>query len=99
MDFFLILIRTLWLRNSQNVKIVLMSATIEIDKLVHYFRQVINGQIVPAYQFQIGDRLFNLPDLKLSEARLSREAIDLAVKLIKSFDHEDSIIQKNYLLN
>ncbi|CAF4205261.1 unnamed protein product [Rotaria sp. Silwood2] len=76
-----------------------MSAAIEIDKLAHYFRQVINGQIVPAYQFQIGDRLFDLPDLKLSEARLSREAIDLAVKLIKSFDHEDSIIQKNYLLN
>ncbi|CAF3113475.1 unnamed protein product [Rotaria sp. Silwood2] len=94
MDFLLILIRTLWLRNSQNVKIILMSATIEIDKLVHYFRQVINGQIVSAYQFQIGDRLFDLPDLKLSEAHLSHEAIDLAVKLIKSFDHEDSIIQK-----
>ncbi|CAF4582214.1 unnamed protein product [Rotaria sp. Silwood2] len=89
MDFLLILIRTLWLRNSQNVKIILMSATIEIDKLVHYFRQVINGQIVSAYQFQIGDRLFDLPDLKLSEAHLSHEAIDLAVKLIKSFDHED----------
>ncbi|CAF4667022.1 unnamed protein product [Rotaria sp. Silwood2] len=89
MDFLLILIRTLWLRNSQNVKIILMSATIEIDKLVHYFRQVINGQIASAYQFQIGDRLFDLPDLKLSEAHLSHEAIDLAVKLIKSFDHED----------
>ncbi|CAF1670420.1 unnamed protein product [Rotaria magnacalcarata] len=105
MDFLLILIRTLWLRNSQNVKIILMSATIEIDKLAHYFRQVINGEIVPAYQFQIGDRLFDvqemylehiqnyglLPDLKLGEARLSREAIDLAVKLIKSFDDEDSM--------
>jgi HrpA-like RNA helicase len=43
MDFRLILIRTLWLRNSQNVKIILMSATIEIDKLANYFRQVING--------------------------------------------------------
>ncbi|CAF1200376.1 unnamed protein product [Rotaria sordida] len=43
MDFLLILIRTSWLRNYQNVKIVLMSATIEVDKLAQYFRQVING--------------------------------------------------------
>ena len=35
--------------------------------------------------------LFKLPDLKLSETRLSRESIDLAVKLIKSFDDEDSM--------
>ncbi|CAF1398035.1 unnamed protein product [Adineta steineri] len=105
MDFLLILIRTLWLRNSQNVKIILMSATIEVEKLAHYFRQVINGQIVPAYKFHVGDRLFDvqemylehiqnyglLPDLKLGEARLSREAIDLAVKLIKGFDDEDSM--------
>ncbi|CAM4835686.1 unnamed protein product [Rotaria magnacalcarata] len=41
-------VRMLWLRNSQNVKIILMSATIEIDKLTNYFRQVINGRIVPA---------------------------------------------------
>ena len=50
MDFLLILIRTLWLRNSQNVKIILMSATIGIDKLANYFRQGINGQIVPALE-------------------------------------------------
>ena len=34
---------------------------------------------------------FQLPELKLNEARLSREAIDLAVKLIQSFDDEDSM--------
>jgi HrpA-like RNA helicase len=65
MDFLLILIRTLWLRNSQNVKIILMSATIEIDKLARYFRQVINGQIVPAYQFIVGDRLFDVQEMYL----------------------------------
>lgn len=105
MDFLLILVRTLWLRNSQNVKIILMSATIEVDKLANYFRQVLNGQIHPACRFTVGDQLFHvqemylehiqnygiLPDLKISEARLSREAIDLAVKLIKSFDDEDSM--------
>ncbi|CAF4208039.1 unnamed protein product [Rotaria socialis] len=32
-----------------------------------------------------------LPDLKLSEPRVSGESIDLAVKLIKSFADEDSI--------
>jgi HrpA-like RNA helicase len=65
MDFLLILIRTLWLRNSQNVKIILMSATIEIEKLANYFRQVINGQIVPAYQFNVGDRLFDVQEMYL----------------------------------
>ena len=105
MDFLLILIRTLWLRNSPNVKILLMSATIEVDKLAKYFRQVQHGEIRPASHFFVGDRLFDvqemylehiqhyglLPDLKLSEARLSREAIELAVKLIQSFDDEDSM--------
>jgi HrpA-like RNA helicase len=65
MDFLLILIRTLWLRNSQNVKIILMSATIEIDKLANYFRQVINGHIVPAYQFNVGDKLFDVQEMYL----------------------------------
>jgi HrpA-like RNA helicase len=65
MDFLLILIRTLWLRNSQNVKIILMSATIEIEKLANYFRQVINGQIIPAYQFHVGDRLFDVQEMYL----------------------------------
>ena len=65
MDFLLILVRTLWLRNSQNVKIILMSATIDVEKLAHYFRQVINGQILPAYQFQVGDRLFDVQEMYL----------------------------------
>jgi HrpA-like RNA helicase len=65
MDFLLILIRTLWLRNSQNVKIILMSATIDVDKLTHYFRQVINGQILPAHQFHVGDRLFHVQEMSL----------------------------------
>ena len=35
--------------------------------------------------------MFKLPDFKLSEACLSRESIAFAVKLIKSFDDEDSM--------
>ena len=65
MDFLLILIRTLWIRNSQNVKIILMSATMEMEKLANYFRQVIDGQIVPAYQFHVADRLFEVQDMYL----------------------------------
>ena len=65
MDFLLILIRTLWLRNSQNVKIILMSATIEIEKLANYFRQVQNGEILPAYQLSIGDRLYDVQEMYL----------------------------------
>ena len=65
MDFLLILVRTLWLRNSQNVKIILMSATIESEKLALYFRQVINGEILPAHQFDVGDRLFDVQEMYL----------------------------------
>ncbi len=82
-----------------------MSTTIKIDKLANYFRQVINGQIIPAYKFNVDDKLFDvqemylehiqnygiLSDLKLNEPRLSKEAIDLCVKLIKSFDDENSM--------
>ncbi|CAF3420137.1 unnamed protein product, partial [Rotaria sp. Silwood2] len=73
-----------------------MSVTIEIDKVAHYFQHVINEKIVPAFEFQIDDQLFYVQDmylehiqnyglvnLKLSETRLSREAIDLAIKLKK----------------
>ncbi|CAF1173478.1 unnamed protein product [Rotaria sordida] len=104
MDFLLILIRTLWLQNSHNVKIILTSATIDVEKLAHFFRQVINGQILLVYQFNVGDRLFDVQEmylehiqnyglinLKLTKARLSREAINLAVNLMKSFDNEDSM--------
>ncbi len=42
-----------------------MSATIEIEKLANYFRQVINGQILPAYQFHVGDRLFDVQEMYL----------------------------------
>jgi HrpA-like RNA helicase len=65
MDFLLILVRTLWLRSSQNVKIILMSATIEVEKLANYFRQTINGQILPAYQFHVGDKLFDVQEMYL----------------------------------
>jgi len=44
-----------------------MLATIEVDKLANYFREVINGEIVPAYQFNIGDRLFDVQDMYLED--------------------------------
>ncbi|CAF1421386.1 unnamed protein product [Rotaria sp. Silwood1] len=98
MDFLLILIRTLWLQNSHNVKIILTSATIDVEKLAHFFHQVINGQILLVYQFNVDDRLFDVQEMYLEHiqnygliTRLSREAINLAVNLIKSFDNEDSM--------
>ena len=69
MDFLFILIRTLWLRNSPNVKLILMSATIEISQLANYFRQVQHGRIVPAYEFRLDDRLFHVQDMYLEHVQ------------------------------
>ena len=49
-----------------------MSLTIEIDKLAHYFRQVINGQIVPAYKFLVSDRLFDVQEMHLEHIQNER---------------------------
>ncbi|CAF1335861.1 unnamed protein product [Rotaria sordida] len=68
-----------------------MSSTIEIHKLANYFHQVINGEILPAYQYHVGHRLFYLFDLKLGKPRLSRQTIDLTLKLILCLDDEDSM--------
>ena len=65
MDFLLVLIRTLWLRNSPNVKILLMSATMEVEKLAKYFRQVQQGESRPTHQFFVGDRLFDVQEMYL----------------------------------
>ncbi|CAF1244655.1 unnamed protein product [Rotaria sordida] len=67
-----------------------MSSTIEIHKLANYFHQVINGEILPAYQYHVGHRLFYLFDLKLGKSRLSRQTIDLTLKLILCLDDEDN---------
>jgi hypothetical protein len=49
-----------------------MCVTIEIDKSAHYFRQVINGEIVPAYQFLLGDRLFDVQEMYLEHIQNER---------------------------
>ncbi|CAF3637090.1 unnamed protein product [Rotaria sp. Silwood1] len=73
-------------------------STIDVEKLAHFFHQVINGQILLVYQFNVDDRLFDVQEMYLEHiqnygliTRLSREAINLAVNLIKSFDNEDSM--------
>ncbi|CAF0984305.1 unnamed protein product [Didymodactylos carnosus] len=113
MDFLLILVQILWRKNSPNVKIILMSATIEIDKLADYFKQVLNEKVVPAAVLTIGDRLYDVqelylehlsklgpvPDLKIFEPRLAREAIDVVVKLLKELDDDDGLSGVDFSCN
>ena len=42
-----------------------MSATIEIEKISHYFHQVIRSQIAQANQFCVDDRLFDVEEMHL----------------------------------
>lgn len=99
-DFCLMVVRKLLRLNSQYVKVVLMSATIESDKFASYFSRPVNGKFekAPVYnvlghvydvtEFYLEDlaKLGKLPSLDPDKPEATVEAMDLAVELIKSFD-------------
>lgn len=48
MDFLLLVVKKLLRTNSMNVKVILMSATINVDKFAEYFATPMGHKLVPA---------------------------------------------------
>ncbi|XP_062350742.1 ATP-dependent RNA helicase TDRD9 [Cinclus cinclus] len=101
-DFLLLVIRKLLCTNSQSVKIILMSASINTKELADYFALPVHNGVNPVCVFKVEGRPFAieefyLDDLKdifdiqlhpqsLGEPVIKRKMYEAAVSLIQSFD-------------
>ncbi|XP_019132644.1 ATP-dependent RNA helicase TDRD9 isoform X1 [Larimichthys crocea] len=102
MDFLLLVLRKLLHSNSADVKIVLMSATINCREFAEYFGTTIQGKMNPAYVFEVEGTPYAIEEFYLDDLyklypyrfdllhpddpRISEEMYDLAFSLIQSFD-------------
>lgn len=68
MDFLLLVVKKLLRTNSMNVKVVLMSATIDTDKFAEYFSSPMGNELVPAPIINIPKgNLYNISIYYLNE--------------------------------
>ncbi|KAM6204809.1 ATP-dependent RNA helicase TDRD9 isoform 2-T2 [Sarcoramphus papa] len=102
MDFLLLVIRKLLRTNSQSVKVILMSASINCKEFADYFALPVHNSLNPAYIFKVEGKPyaieeyylddlkhavhFKLPSQRIEEPVIVREMYEVAVSLIQSFD-------------
>ncbi|XP_034949618.1 LOW QUALITY PROTEIN: probable ATP-dependent RNA helicase spindle-E [Chelonus insularis] len=104
MDFLLLVLRKLLYLNSHNVKIILMSATFQVDKFAKYFASYVGQSLTPARVIDVTKRNFynvneyylcelltlgKLPSVEPKEPNISSEMIDFARRLIVVMDNID----------
>uniref|UniRef100_A0A8C8AEG8 ATP-dependent RNA helicase TDRD9 n=1 Tax=Otus sunia TaxID=257818 RepID=A0A8C8AEG8_9STRI len=102
MDFMLLVIRKLLRTNSQSVKVILMSASIDCKELADYFALPVYDSLKPACVFKVEGKPyaieeyylddlkhtvhFKLPIQSIEEPVIVTEMYELAMSLIQSFD-------------
>ncbi|XP_052549791.1 ATP-dependent RNA helicase TDRD9 isoform X2 [Tympanuchus pallidicinctus] len=102
MDFLLLVIRKLLHTNSQSVKIILMSATINCEEIADYFAIPTQNGLNPACIFKVEGKPyavkeyylddlkhivhFQLPSQRIDKPMIGKEIYEVAVSLIQSFD-------------
>ncbi|XP_011867555.1 PREDICTED: putative ATP-dependent RNA helicase TDRD9 [Vollenhovia emeryi] len=106
MDFLLLVIRKLLRTNSTMVKIILMSATIDVDRFSAYFSTPVENQLLPApiieivkgglydvsvYYLNEMDNLGNIPEVD-REPKFTLAMAEFSARIIHVFD---SIDKKN----
>ncbi|KAK7104950.1 ATP-dependent RNA helicase TDRD9-like [Littorina saxatilis] len=99
-DFALLVVKKLLRTNSQHVKVILMSATMNSDQFARYFSlpvmdvlepaPVVNveGQVFKVSQFFADDLkpLGPVPDFEEGRPMLHPQIVDIAIRLIQEFD-------------
>ncbi|XP_052639292.1 ATP-dependent RNA helicase TDRD9 isoform X3 [Harpia harpyja] len=102
MDFLLLVIRKLLRTNSQSVKVILMSASINCKEFADYFALPVYNGLNPACVFKVEGKPyaieeyylddlkhavhFKLPSQRIEEPVIVRDLYEVAVALIQSFD-------------
>ncbi|XP_053984134.1 probable ATP-dependent RNA helicase spindle-E [Hylaeus volcanicus] len=104
MDFLLLVVRKLLRTNSSSVKVILMSATFEVDKFAAYFSSPLRNKLVPAPVIDIAKKtIFNtaifylcqlvsmgpLPDVSAIEPKVTSKMVEFCINLIKILDDVD----------
>ncbi|XP_043265220.1 probable ATP-dependent RNA helicase spindle-E isoform X2 [Colletes gigas] len=104
MDFLLLVVRKLLRTNSSSVKVILMSATFEVERFAKYFSSPVRNELVPAPIVDIPKKnYFNvvvyylcqmsglgpLPEVSDTEPTVSKRMIEFCVNLIKILDDID----------
>ncbi|XP_033332718.2 tudor domain containing 9 protein spindle E [Megalopta genalis] len=104
MDFLLLVVRKLLRTNSRLVKVILMSATFQVDRFAKYFSSPVRDKLVPApvidvtkrryfnfviyYLCQLGS-LGPLPEISATDPAVSKKMMEFCVNLIKILDDVD----------
>ncbi|XP_071453953.1 probable ATP-dependent RNA helicase spindle-E [Hetaerina americana] len=101
MDFVLLIVRKLLRTNSRTVKVILMSATFDVDRFSQYFCMPLASKLEPApvitieqeRQYKVSvmylddlTELGQIPDVRLEDPMITDQAYQLASCLIKIFD-------------
>nr|XP_034176745.1 probable ATP-dependent RNA helicase spindle-E [Osmia lignaria]XP_034176746.1 probable ATP-dependent RNA helicase spindle-E [Osmia lignaria]XP_034176747.1 probable ATP-dependent RNA helicase spindle-E [Osmia lignaria] len=104
MDFLLLLVRKLLRTNSRSVKVILMSATFEVDRFAKYFSSPVGNKLASAPIVDIAkksyfnitsyylcqmDGLGLLPQVSATEPSVSIKMLEFCVNLIKVLDDVD----------
>ncbi|XP_074887101.1 ATP-dependent RNA helicase TDRD9 [Buteo buteo] len=111
MDFLLLVIRKLLRTNSQSVKVILMSASINCKEFADYFALPVYNGLNPACVFKLEGKPyaieeyylddlkhtvhFKLPSQRIEEPVIVRELYEVAVALIQSFDELEMKEKRN----
>uniref|UniRef100_A0A8B9TN04 ATP-dependent RNA helicase TDRD9 n=1 Tax=Anas platyrhynchos TaxID=8839 RepID=A0A8B9TN04_ANAPL len=102
MDFLLLVVRKLLRTNSQSVKVILMSASINCEEIANYFALPVHNGLNPAYVFKVEGKCYDIEEYYLDDLKhivrsqlppqraekpvIVKEMYEVAVSLIQSFD-------------
>ncbi|XP_011352602.1 probable ATP-dependent RNA helicase spindle-E isoform X2 [Ooceraea biroi] len=103
LDFLLLIVKRLLRTNSPTVKVVLMSATIDVDKFAEYFSTPMENKLLPApvidiprsnpynisiYYIDEMENLGTIPDVT-PEPRLTKTMCEFCIRVLHVFDSID----------
>ncbi|XP_068981713.1 probable ATP-dependent RNA helicase spindle-E [Bombus flavifrons] len=104
MDFLLLVVRKLLYTNSRSVKVILMSATFDVERFAKYFSSPVGNKLVPAPIIDIPKKTFfnvgiyylcqmvtlgPIPEVSATKPCITNKMLEFCVNLIKVLDDVD----------
>ncbi|XP_050464010.1 probable ATP-dependent RNA helicase spindle-E isoform X2 [Cataglyphis hispanica] len=111
MDFLLLVVKKLLRTNSSTVKVILMSATIDVNKLAEYFSSPVENKLLPApiinipqcspynisiYYIDEIENLGSIPKINDDAPRFTHEMVEFCTHIIQVFDSIDGKNNDSY---
>ncbi|KYM77236.1 putative ATP-dependent RNA helicase spindle-E, partial [Atta colombica] len=104
LDFLLLVVKRLLQTNSGQVKVILMSATINVIKFAKYFSSIVENELIPApilkiprkknfefrtYYLDEIKNLGNIPEVSVMEPKVTQEMLNFCSLIINALDEID----------